>query len=166
MDRKPTVEDLIGIEFAKLGFFREVQEKIAELQASNLELARKKNTIQAILNGITDVMVVLTRDLQIATAAVDSTGMCLFIAFALLDQPKTFQALLDLLNAFHGLNLTGDDVTALGKTILKTEREFNARAGFTAEHDRLPRFFKTEPVAPHKVVFDVSDADLDQVFNW
>lgn len=67
MDRKPTVEDLIGIEFAKLGFFREVQEKIAELQASNLELARKKNTIQAILNGITDVMVVLTRDLQVGS---------------------------------------------------------------------------------------------------
>ncbi len=108
----------------------------------------------------------LSRNLQIATAAVDSTGMCLFIAFALLDQPETFQALLDLLNAFYGLNLTGDDVTALGKTILKTEREFNARAGFTAEHDRLPRFFKTEPVAPHNVVFDVSDEDLDQVFNW
>ena len=45
----------------------------------------------------------LSRDLQIATAAVDSTGMCLFIAFALLDQPETFQALLDLLNSFYGL---------------------------------------------------------------
>lgn len=67
MDRKPTVEDLIGIEFAKLGFYREVQEKIAELQASNLELARKKNTIQAILNGITDIMVVLTADLKIGS---------------------------------------------------------------------------------------------------
>ena len=31
----------------------------------------------------------LSRNLQIATAAVDSTGMCLFIAFALLDQPAT-----------------------------------------------------------------------------
>ena len=47
----------------------------------------------------------LSRNLQIATAAVDSTGMCLFIAFAVLDQPETFQALLDLLNAFYGLNL-------------------------------------------------------------
>lgn len=108
----------------------------------------------------------LSRNLQIATAAVDSTGMCLFIAFALLDQPETFQALLDLLNSFHGLSLTGDDVTELGKRILKTEREFNAKAGFTAQHDRLPRFFKTEPVAPHNVVFDVTDEELDQVFNW
>ena len=51
--------------------------------------------------------------------------MCLFIAFAVLDQPETFQALIDLLNAFYGLSLTGDDVVALGKSILKNEREFN-----------------------------------------
>jgi signal transduction histidine kinase len=61
----PTLNDLIGIEYAKLGFFREVQEKIAELHASNLELTRKQHHIEAILNGITDVMVVLTPDLQI-----------------------------------------------------------------------------------------------------
>jgi aldehyde:ferredoxin oxidoreductase len=108
----------------------------------------------------------LSRNLQIATAAVDATGMCLFIAFAVLDQPDTFQALIDMLNAFYGLSLTADDVVALGKTILKTERDFNKAAGFTAEHDRLPRFFKTEKFAPHGVVFDVKDEDLDTVFNW
>jgi aldehyde:ferredoxin oxidoreductase len=108
----------------------------------------------------------LSRDLQIATAAIDSTGMCLFIAFAVLDQPDTFQALLDMLNSFHGLNLTADDVTELGKKILTMERDFNTRAGFTSKHDRLPRFFKTEPVAPHNVTFEVKDEDLDKVFNW
>ncbi|MFZ5996078.1 MAG: aldehyde ferredoxin oxidoreductase family protein [Nitrospirota bacterium] len=108
----------------------------------------------------------LSRNLQIATAAIDSTGMCLFIAFALLDQPETFQALLDLLNAFYGLNLTADGVTEIGKKVLTMERDFNARAGFTKEQDRLPRFFKTEPVSPHNVTFTVSDEDLDKVFNW
>jgi aldehyde:ferredoxin oxidoreductase len=108
----------------------------------------------------------LSRNLQIATAAVDSTGMCLFIAFAVLDQPDTFQALIDLLNSFYGLSLTGDDVTELGKTILKTEREFNAKAGFTAKHDRLPEFFKNEKLPPHEISFSVEDKDLDQVFNW
>ncbi len=108
----------------------------------------------------------LSRNLQIATAAIDSTGMCLFIAFAILDQPDTFQALLDMLNAFYGLNLTADGVTELGKKVLSMERDFNARAGFTALQDRLPRFFTTEPVAPHNVTFDVKDEDLDKVFNW
>jgi aldehyde:ferredoxin oxidoreductase len=108
----------------------------------------------------------LSRNLQIATAAVDATGMCLFIAFAVLDQPDTFQALIDMINAFYGLELTADDVTELGKTILKSERDFNMRAGFTVQDDRLPRFFKREKLAPHNVNFDVADEELDQVFNW
>ncbi|HMK65032.1 MAG TPA: aldehyde ferredoxin oxidoreductase C-terminal domain-containing protein [Thermodesulfobacteriota bacterium] len=108
----------------------------------------------------------LSRNLQIATAAIDATGMCLFIAFAILDQPETFQALLDSINAFYGLNLTGDDVTALGKSILKNEREFNLKAGLTAQQDRLPDYFKNEKLAPHNVTFGVTDEELDQLFNW
>jgi aldehyde:ferredoxin oxidoreductase len=108
----------------------------------------------------------LSRNLQIATAAVDATGMCLFITFAVLDQPETFQALIDLLNSFYGLNLTGDDLTALGKSILKSERDFNKRAGFTAQHDRLPEFFKKELLPPHNLTFQVKDQDLDTLFNW
>jgi aldehyde:ferredoxin oxidoreductase len=108
----------------------------------------------------------LSRNLQIATAAVDSTGMCLFIAFPVLDQPETFQALLDMLNSFYGLSLTADDVTALGKSILSDERDFNRRAGFTAEHDRLPAFFRNERVSPHSKTFEVKDEELDTVFNW
>ena len=108
----------------------------------------------------------LSRNLQIATAAVDATGMCLFVAFPVLDQPETFQALLDMLNAFYGLNLTGDDVTELGKSILKNEREFNLAAGLTSKHDRLPEYFKKEKLPPHNITFQVKDEDLDQVFNW
>ncbi|MCG8507910.1 MAG: hypothetical protein MI741_01660, partial [Rhodospirillales bacterium] len=105
----------------------------------------------------------LSRNLQIATAAVDATGMCLFVAFAALDQPETFQALIDLLNACYGWELDADGVTAYGQKILAYERDFNARAGFTPEDDRLPRYFSREPLAPHNVVFDIPDADLDKV---
>ena len=108
----------------------------------------------------------LSRNLQIATAAIDATGFCLFIAFAILDQEDTFGAMLDMLGAFTGQELTGDDVVALGKKILDYERDFNSRAGFTAKDDRLPGFFKTESLSPHNVTFEVKDEDLDQVFNW
>ncbi len=108
----------------------------------------------------------LSRNLQIATAAVDSTGMCVFIAFPVLDQPETFQALIDMINAFYGLSLTGDDVAALGKSVLKNEREFNAAAGFTPQHDRLPEYFKKEKLPPHNITFQVKDEELDQLFNW
>jgi len=108
----------------------------------------------------------LSRNLQIATAAIDSTGMCLFIAFAIMDQPETFQALIDMLNAFYGTNLTADGVVALGKQVLSVERDFNQRAGFTKADDRLPRYFYTDPIAPHNQTFSVTDEDLDSVFTW
>jgi len=94
----------------------------------------------------------LSRNLQIATAAVD--------------QADTFQALLDLLNAFAGASLTADDVTALGKKVLKLEREFNEKAGFSKKDDRLPEFFKKQALPPHNVVFNVTDEELDQVFKF
>ena len=108
----------------------------------------------------------LSRNLQIATAAIDATGFCLFIAFAILDQEDTFNAMLDMLSGFIGQPCTADDVVALGKKILDYERDFNTRAGFSAHHDRLPNFFKNEALPPHNVTFEVKDEDLDQVFNW
>ena len=108
----------------------------------------------------------LSRNLQIATAAVDSTGMCLFVAFAILDQPETFQALIDMINAFYGMDLTAEGVAELGKKVLTAERDFNRRAGFTNKDDRLPGYMRTEKLSPHGVVFEVSDEELDGVFNW
>ena len=90
----------------------------------------------------------LSRNLQIATAAIDSTGMCLFIAFAILDQEETFNAMVDMINAFTGLSMTADDVSALGKNILTMERDFNLQAGFTAKDDRLPDYFIKKPCRP------------------
>jgi len=113
-----------------------------------------------------DGQVELSRNLQIATAAVDSTGMCIFVAFPALDIPECLPALIDMINARFGISLTGDDVTDLGKQVLKTERQFNIEAGFTKEHDRLPEFFKTEPVAPHNAVWDFSDEEIDEFWNF
>jgi aldehyde:ferredoxin oxidoreductase len=108
----------------------------------------------------------LSRNLQIATAALDATGYCLFIAFAILDQEETFNAMVETINGMYDLSLTGDDVVALGKKILSMEREFNQKAGFTKEHDRLPRFMRREAIAPHNVTFDIADEELDTLFNW
>jgi len=108
----------------------------------------------------------LSRNLQIATAAVDAAGLCVFVAFAVLDIASGLEAIPKMLNAQYGWNLTLDDVTEFGKQILRTEIEFNRAAGFTASDDRLPEFFSKEPLAPHHVVFDVSDEELDQVFDF
>ncbi|MBC7326417.1 MAG: aldehyde ferredoxin oxidoreductase [Moorella sp. (in: Bacteria)] len=113
-----------------------------------------------------DGQVELSRNLQIATAALDSTGLCLFVAFAVLDNPEGLPTIVEMINAQYGTQLTLDDVTALGQQVLKTEREFNRRAGFTKEHDRLAEFFRCEELPPHNTLFDVKDEELDQVFNF
>lgn len=107
----------------------------------------------------------LSRNLQIATAAVDSTGLCLFVAFAVLDVAEGLPTIIEMLNAMYGLSLTADDVIALGKSILKNERAFNEKAGFTKADDRLPEFFYNEELAPHNTRFALTD-ELDEVFNF
>ncbi|MEA3333894.1 MAG: aldehyde ferredoxin oxidoreductase C-terminal domain-containing protein [Pseudomonadota bacterium] len=108
----------------------------------------------------------LSRNLQIATAAIDSTGLCLFIAFAVLDDETALPAIVDMLNARFGISLTADDVTALGMSVLKTERAFNQAAGLTNADDRLPEFFVDEKVPPHNAVWDFTDAEIDEFWNF
>jgi aldehyde:ferredoxin oxidoreductase len=113
-----------------------------------------------------DGQVALSQNLQITTAAVDSTGLCLFVAFPALDIPECFEGVIGMLNGRYGWNLTADDVAALGKKILKVERDFNERAGFSNLDDRLPEFFREEKLPPHNLTFLVPDADLDKVFKF
>jgi aldehyde:ferredoxin oxidoreductase len=108
----------------------------------------------------------LSRNLQIATAAIDSTGLCIFVAFAVLDDATALPAIVDMLNARFGISLTADDVTALGTSVLKTERAFNQAAGFTNAHDRLPEFFSAEAVPPHNAIWDFSNEEIDEFWNF
>lgn len=58
------------------------------------------------------------------------------------------------------------DVAALGKSVLEKERDFNARAGFTAQEARLPRYLSREKLPPDDVTFDVPEAELGRVVTW
>jgi len=108
----------------------------------------------------------LSRNLQIASAAVDSTGMCIFVAFPALDDPKCLPALIDMINARFGINLNADDVTNLGKNILKAEHEFNLKAGLTSADDRLPEFMKYETLPPTNAIWDFTDEEIDEFWNF
>jgi len=107
----------------------------------------------------------LSRNLQIATASIDSAGLCVFTAFAILDYEPVSHALIDMINAQYGTNWSVDDWFDQGRYILKTERSFNEAAGFTKQDDRLPEFF-SEPVPPHNVTWDFTGDELDQVFQF
>ena len=100
------------------------------------------------------------------TAAIDASGMCLFVAFAVLDDKNAADGLCEMIAAHIGRPFTGDDLMELGKQILRTERDFNTRAGFTAADDRLPAFFYEDKLPPHDVVFTVTDEELDSVHSF
>ena len=110
--------------------------------------------------------VVLSKNLQIATAMLDSLGLCIFVAFPVLDIPEAFVAIHEMLEAHTGVKYDAADLMQMGREVLTMERLYNERAGFTAADDRLPEFFKTEALAPHDVVFTVTDADLDTLFDF
>jgi len=107
----------------------------------------------------------LVRGLQYATAFIDTTGYCLFTAFAIMDIPEGFQGMVDSCNAVLGTNWTVEDAVNLGSEVLAVERKFNKAAGFTANDDRLPEFLRKEPLPPSGEIFDVSNEELDKVFG-
>jgi aldehyde:ferredoxin oxidoreductase len=105
----------------------------------------------------------LSRNFQAATAFIDSSGHCLFIAFPILDIPEGYQGMIDECNGVFGTRWTADDVAAYGVEVLKKERAFNEAAGIGKEADRIPEFMHLEPLPPHNVTFDVPDETLDAV---
>jgi len=114
----------------------------------------------------TEGQAALSQGLQIATAMLDAMGLCIFVAFPVLDIPEAFAAIGDMVSAHTGELWDADALMGVGKETLTYERLFNTHAGFTAADDRLPGFFKTVPLPPHNVVFTVSDEDLDSVFAF
>jgi len=106
-----------------------------------------------------------SRNLQIGIAFADCTGMC-FMAFVALTTPEGGGALLKAINARFGTKLAPEDVPALGIRVLKAERDFNRKAGFTNKDDRLPRFYYEEPLPPHNTVFTISDEKIDSTFDF
>jgi len=106
-----------------------------------------------------------SRNLQIATAAADCTGLC-FMAVVALTTPEGGEAFLKVINAKFGTQLGADDIPGMGIRVLKEEREFNRRAGFTNQDDRLPRFYYEEPLPPHNTVFTISDEEIDSTFDF
>lgn len=123
------------------------------------------------IGGVVDPLkkegqVELSRNLQIATAVLDSLGFCIFVAFAILDDETAFPEVANMINSKYNTNFDINEILESGKEILRLEKSFNERAGITKAQDRLPEFFKEEPVAPHNVTFDITDEELDKTLEF
>jgi aldehyde:ferredoxin oxidoreductase len=129
------------------------------------------NVVGAYLTQMLDPLnpegqVEISRFLQIAMAAFDTMGQCFMADVALLT-PEGFEAFGKVIGAKLGTQLGPNDFPhGMGVRVLKAEREFNRKAGFTKEDDRLPRFFYEEPLPPHNTVFVISDGEIDSTFDF
>lgn len=102
----------------------------------------------------------VSKNLQVATAAVDSLGLCLFVAFAVLDTPDALSVVADMVAASTGKPYSVDDIVNLGVNCLKDELAFNKAAGFTDKDDQLPDFFKNEALPPHNLTWDFTAEEM------
>ncbi len=106
-----------------------------------------------------------SRNAQIRVAALDSTGLCVFVLGAV-STPEGEEAFMKLLNARMGTDFGSDYMVQAGLRVLQAERDFNRRAGFTNQDDRLPEYFYKEPLPPHNIVVMISDEEMDSTFNF
>jgi aldehyde:ferredoxin oxidoreductase len=105
----------------------------------------------------------LSRKVQINVGGYDTLGACLFAGYVFAEHPELAAS---LLNGIYGWEVDDGILQELGRTTLSLEREFNRRAGFTPADDRLPEWMTQEANPSTGSVFDVPEAELDELFNW
>lgn len=106
-----------------------------------------------------DGQVELSKDLQVNTMICDYLGLCIFVG----PVQQNIPIFAEMVSAFEGKIITSEDLLEKAKDILKAEIEFNRQAGFTAEDNDLPQFFRDETLLNSDLVFDVDQAQLKNI---
>jgi len=107
----------------------------------------------------------VSRNAQIHMVLVDTVGICDFAQTGF-GAPDGVGNVCKMVAAKSGKSFTEEDWNEIGKKILQIEVEFNRKAGFTKEQDRLPKMFYEEPLPPHNKVVVISDDEMDTTFNF
>ena len=100
--------------------------------------------------------------LQVALCFADSM-MCLF---AFTHIVPGIPLLSNLLADLYGGEPDFNRVAMMGVKTILTERAFNQQAGMTSEDDRLPAFFYEEKSPATGSKFDISDHELNVIFDF
>ncbi len=87
----------------------------------------------------------VSMEMQTNSAAADSLGICIF-GRAVTNINHAF--MVNAINNALGTDLPTEFFAQLGRETLELEARFNAQAGFTAEDDELPAFFRDEALPP------------------
>ena len=91
---------------------------------------------------------------QDLTAALDSSGACLFSTFGI-----GGAELVEMLSALTGVDYTLDEFMRIGERIWNQERLWNLQVGYTKADDTLPKRLLTEPIKTGPSKGEISHLD-------
>ncbi|HLN64418.1 MAG TPA: aldehyde ferredoxin oxidoreductase N-terminal domain-containing protein [Symbiobacteriaceae bacterium] len=106
--------------------------------------------------------VAISRELQIHCLLLDAFGFCSFARGIMATTPDTFT---ELAAARFGRPFTTAELRAHAVEMLRAEVAWNRRAGLGKETDRLPEWMRLEPLPPHNALFDVSEDEIDAIWE-
>ena len=111
---------------------------------------------------VTDGKPALVKAFQDVTAAVDSSGLCLFSTFA-----WSLEDIQPQIDAACEGDWSLDSLMEMGERIWNMERQFNLAAGLTGKDDRLPKRLVTEPAntGPAKGLVNGLDKMLPEYYQ-
>lgn len=103
-----------------------------------------------------------TKIFQDFTAAIDSSGLCLFTSFAMGADDYA-----DMVNAVCGTDYSGADFIEAGERIWNLEKMFNLKAGIDSSQDTLPKRLLDDPIqeGPSKGWVTKLDVLLPQYYS-
>ena len=99
---------------------------------------------------------------QIQRASYDALGLCVFNIGSTGRNPEI---IMEMVEKAYAVDLPEDGLDELGRKVIKAELLFNRAAGLTHEDDRIPDYFMTEPVPPTQNIWNVSQVEMDCMWD-
>lgn len=104
----------------------------------------------------------IARELQIKAGLLDVLGFCTFARGLYDTAPGAF---VGMFNARLGTDYAWEDLARYAAAMIRSEIAFNRAAGLGVGTDRLPEWMTTEPLPPHKSVFDIPYEEIDRMWE-
>ncbi|OIJ09331.1 aldehyde ferredoxin oxidoreductase [Anaerobacillus arseniciselenatis] len=102
----------------------------------------------------------VSKNAQTVNTIWDNLGLCMFSSGAVQNR---WDILAELVSAYTGEEITGEDIVNLANETIKVEHEFNKKAGFTKADEKLPDYFYEEENKASGTVFDVSHEEMSTI---
>ena len=103
-----------------------------------------------------------SKKLQLRAALLDTLGLCLFVRPPFVKHPEFY---ISLLKGRYGWQLDLNEVKNIAEEVLRTEREFNKKAGVSEEFCSFPEFMTEESLPPNNTVFDMSREEMKKIWD-